>query len=735
LSSNHSLTPSTEPSVLEIDDGKSPGRATHHLLAGFLHLVGAQADVSRMAQHHDWPAAGPDMAALVQALQGLGLEVTCHRGALKKFKQSAWPALLPCADGRWLLIGNANEQGMVLHGSGDTTPKLTKWEEFSARLTTAGQLEWITARLPATVRYAGNNPSGFGVGWFMRSISQYKQMIGEVLLASFFIQVFALLTPLIFQVVIDKVLTHRSMSTLDVMVLALLGVSLFEVVLSAMRHYLFTHITSRVDVELGAKLFRHLMQLPLAYFQSRRSGDTVARVRELENARTFMTGAALTSWLDLLFAVVFLGVMFYYSATLAWIVVAALPVFFAASWLITPLMRRKMEDQLALGAENQTFLVETVSSMETIKSHAVEGVWQRDWERRLCDYVTAAFGAGHLGSATQQLISLTGKLLTVVLLYFGARLVIDGELTVGGLIAFNMLAGRVNAPILKLASLWQEFTQMKVSIKRLADIMDAAPEPAFHAGGSTPPALQGKVKLEDVSFRYAPNAPEVISGLNLNISPGEIVGITGLSGAGKTTLMRLIQRLYLPEKGRILLDGMDLSLVDPSWLRRQIGVVGQDTALFNRSVRDNIALGDPAMPIEKVMASARLAGAHEFILQLPEGYDTMVGERGARLSGGQRARIAIARALAVDPQILLFDEATAALDYESERAIHDNMARICEGRTVFMVAHRLSTLRMATRILVLDRGRLIETGKHPDLMKIKGRYASLYQAHQALEAA
>ena len=366
---------------------------------------------------------------------------------------------------------------------------------------------------------------------------------------------------------------------------------------------------------------------------------------------------------------------------------------------------------------------ETVTSMETIKSHAVEGAWQRDWERRLCDYVTAAFESGHLGNATNQFIGLASKLLTVLLLYFGARLVIDGDLTVGGLIAFNMLAGRVNAPILKLASLWQEFTQMKVSVKRLADIMNATPEPAFRPGRSTPPALEGRVTFEHVTFQYAPNAPEVISDLSLDILPGEVIGITGISGAGKTTLMRLMQRLYLPVKGRILIDGMDVSMVDTSWLRRQIGVVGQDTALFNRSVRDNIALGNPAMGIDTVMDSARLAGAHDFILQLPDGYDTLIGERGSKLSGGQRARIAIARALATNPQILLLDEATASLDYEGERAIHDNMAYICEGRTVFVVAHRLSTLRMADRILVLDHGRVIETGNHRELMDNRGRYA------------
>jgi ATP-binding cassette, subfamily B, bacterial HlyB/CyaB len=716
-------------------------KALHNLIASFLHLVGVNADVARLAQHHAWPADGPDSAALVQALQSLSLEVIHHRTSIDKLIRGPLPALTHDIDGGWLLIGHADAHNVVVQASGAAQPQKLTWLEFGQRMTQqaakAAQIEWITARSQAAGMVPGSHGAGlgFGVGWFWTSLSQYKRVLGEVLLASFFIQIFALLTPLIFQVVIDKVLTHRSMTTLDVMVVALLGVGLFEVVLSAMRHYLFTHTTNRVDVELGAKLFRHLLHLPLSYFESRRSGDTVARVRELENARNFMTGSALTSWLDLFFAMVFLGVMFYYSVALTLIVICSLPVFFAASWLITPLMRKKLEDKFALGAENQTFLVETVTSMETLKSHAVEGAWQRDWERRLCDYVTAAFEAGHLGNATNQFIGLASKVLTVLLLYFGARLVIDGDMTVGGLIAFNMLSGRVNAPILKLASLWQDFTQMKVSIKRLADIMNATPEPVFQPGRSTPPALEGRVTFENVSFRYTPNAPEVLGDVSVDIRPGEIVGITGISGAGKTTFMRLVQRLYLPEKGRVLLDGMDLSVVDTAWLRRQIGVVGQDTALFNRSVRENIALGNPAIAMDAVMESARLAGAHEFILQLPEGYDTVIGERGSKLSGGQRSRIAIARALVGNPQILLFDEATAALDYESERVIHDNMARICEGRTVFIVAHRLSTLRMAHRILVLDRGRLMETGNHRELMNVNGRYASLYQAHQVLEAA
>jgi subfamily B ATP-binding cassette protein HlyB/CyaB len=597
---------------------------------------------------------------------------------------------------------------------------------------------WIAARRQAGAAMAGaeeghDGGGRFGIGWFWQSLRKYRGLMGEVLLASLFVQIFALVTPLVFQVVIDKVLTQRALTTLDVLVVALVAIAIFEAVLSGMRQYLFTHTTNRIDVELGAKLFRHLLRLPLAYFESRRGGDTVARVRELENARNFLTGQALTSWLDLLFAVVFLAVMFHYSATLTLIVVAALPVLFGASWIATPLLRRKLEDRFALGAENQAFLVETVTAMETLKSQAVEPFWQREWERRLADYVNAAFRSGQLAGATNQFVGFASKLLTAGLLWFGARLVIEGDLTVGGLIAFNMLAGRINAPILKLAGLWQEVTQMKVSIKRLADIMDARAEPGFSAERATPPEIAGRVSFEHVTFRYRPDGPEVLSDVSFETRPGEIIGLVGISGAGKTTLMRLVQRLYTPERGRILVDGMDLGLLDAHWLRRQMGVVGQDTALFNRSVRDNIALGHPDLPMEDVMRAAQLAGAHDFILELPQGYDTLIGERGGRLSGGQRARIAIARALATNPRVLLFDEATAALDYESERAIHDNLRQICAGRTVFMAAHRLSTLRLADRILVLERGRLVETGHHQALLKNGGRYRDLYRAHHILE--
>ncbi len=675
---------------------------------------------------------------VLKALQSLAFDATLKHGNTRALRTATWPALMPVRDGGLMLVGKVDVRHrdgpcVVLQKTGQSMPDQVTLQEFEQLF--AGV--WIDAK-PMAKRHlqsasANAEQEVFGFSWFWSSLKKYKSLMAEVLIASLFLQIIALVTPLIFQGVIDKVLPHRTLSTLDVMVFALLGVSIFEVALGAMRHYLLSHTTSRVDVELGSKLFQHLLHLPLTYFESRRSADTVARVRELDNARNFLTGQALTCWLDVLFVLVYLAVMLYYSVALTMVVMAALPIFLGASAAITPVLRKKLEDKFTLGADNQAYLVETVTSIETLKSLAVEPQWQREWDRRLSDYVQASFDGGHLGNTTHQFINLTSKLLTVALLWLGARLVIEGDLTVGGLIAFNMLSGRVNAPILKLSSLWQEFTQMKVSIKRLGDIMNAPSEPTFKANRFLPTAFQGRLTFEHVGFRYAAQAPEVLSDLSFDVQAGEVIGIVGVSGAGKTTMMRLIQRLYTPEHGRILIDGLDLSLVDASWLRRQIGVVGQDTLLFNRSIKDNIALADASLSMAAITEAAELSGAHEFIVQLPQGYDTLIGERGGKLSGGQRARMAIARALVRSPKVLLFDEATASLDYESERLIHDNMAAMAQGRTVFIVAHRLSTLRLADRILVLDQGRLMETGSHSHLIKQEGRYAALYQAHQVLE--
>lgn len=450
-------------------------------------------------------------------------------------------------------------------------------------------------------------------------------------------------------------------------------------------------------------------------------------MRELDTIRNFITGTALTLVIDLFFTVVFFAVMWLYSPTLTVIVLLTIPFYIVLSIFITPILRHRLEQKFQHGAENQAFLVEAVNGVETLKAMSVEPQMQRKWEDQLSKYVTASFRTQNLNNIANQIAGFINKITTVLIIWYGAHLVIDGALTVGQLIAFNMIAGRVSGPILKLVQLWQEFQQAGISVKRLGDILNTPTEPGYNPNRSTLPSLEGKVTFEHIQFRYRPDGPRILNDISLQVPPGEVIGIVGRSGSGKSTLTKLIQRMYVPEGGRVLVDGVDLAMVDTAWLRRNIGVVLQENFLFNRSIRENIALSNPGLPMEQVVRAAKLAGAHEFILELPEGYDNPVGEHGCNLSGGQRQRIAIARALITNPRILIFDEATSALDYESERIIQQNMSAICRNRTVFIIAHRLSTVRHCNRILVMEKGRIIETGSHDALIKLKGHYHALYQ--------
>lgn len=683
------------------------------LLRAFCGLLGMQADaqwlVREFADSGD-AAQAFGLAQVARALEALGLDVDVHQGGLAGARRGPMPAVAQAPDGRLMLLAPAGRGGWLVQAAGDPQPTAAD----DAVLQSMWSGRWLTAQARAGESSSDPSaPSGavderFGLRWFLRALHPHRGVLVQVLLASLFVQVLALVTPLVFQVVIDKVLTQRTLGTLDVLVVALLAFGVFEAVLGLMRHYLASHTAHRLDVLFGARVFNHLLRLPLAYFERQRSGETVARLRELENVRAFITGPGLSSGLDLLFVFVFLAVMAHYSLALTAVVVGALPVFLLISWGLTPLLRRELDDKYALGAQNQSFVVETVSAMETVKSLAAQPLWQREWERRLARQVRSAFHAAQTAQWTQQAMGLASRALTVLLLWLGARLVMAGDLTVGGLIAFNMLAGRVHAPILKLASLWQEAMQVRVSLRRLAQVMEAPPEPSFGAGRSSLALLRGEVCFEQVGFRYAPQLPPVLHEASLHASPGEIIGIAGPSGAGKTTLARLLQRLYVPQQGRILIDGVDLALMDPAWLRQQVAVVGQDVVLFNRSVRENIAIGQPTLPQERVVEAARAAGAHDFIMQLPEGYDTVVGERGARLSGGQRARLAIARALAGEPAVLVLDEATAWLDDDNERHVQAQLRQWAQARTVFLIAHRPATLKLAGRVLELAQGRLHE---------------------------
>jgi subfamily B ATP-binding cassette protein HlyB/CyaB len=698
-------------------EGASPSTSVEALvlLLRFLEIAADPAQI-----RHQYAVAKFGSSEILRCAKDLKLRARAVTSDWDKLAKTPLPGLAECHDGEFVVLARIVDDKALIQDPKAGRPQLIARAEFEARW--SGRLVLITRRASLS-----DLARKFDITWFLQAMHKYRHLLTEVLIASFFLQIFALVSPLFFQVVIDKVLVHRGLTTLDVLVIGLVTVSIFESLLGALRTHVFSHTTNRIDVELGARLFRHLMALPIAYFEARRAGDSVARVRELENIRNFLTSSALTLVIDLFFTLVFLAVMFYYSPLLTWIVIGSFPFYIAISAGVTPVFRQRLDEKFNRGAENQAFLVESLTGVETLKAMAVEPQMQRRWEEQLAGYVRASFQVLTLGNWASQAVQLISKVVTALTLYFGAYLVIEGNLTVGELVAFNMLSGRVSQPILRLAQLWQDFHQARLSIRRLGDILNAVPEPTYQPSRTALPAIRGAIAFDHVTFRYRLDGPEILKDINLEVPPGQMLGIVGPSGSGKSTLTKLVQRLYVPEGGRVLVDGVDVGIVDVAWLRRQVGVVLQENVLFNRSIRDNIALGDPSWPIERVIAAAKLAGAHDFILEMPEGYDAIVGERGSGLSGGQRQRIAIARALIGDPRILIFDEATSALDYESERIVQDNMRRIAQGRTVIVIAHRLSTVRQADRIITIERGRIVEDGNHDELIRSAGRYAKLHR--------
>ena len=688
-----------------------------------------------IARYYDLPADGSQLrhqfgqsgqalsdTELLRAAKHLGLKSGVINTSWSKLAGTPFPAMAKRTDGRYVVLAKIEGDKALIQDPVAGRPLVLSREQFESAW--SGDLLLFTKR--ANLRLQDLK---FDFTWFIPSIVKYRKFLGEVLVASFFLQLFALLTPLFTQVVIDKVLVHKGFTTLHVLAIGMIALAIFDALLGGLRTYLFSHTTNRIDVGLGAQLFRHILALPLAYFEARRVGDTVARVRELEQIRQFLTSHSVTVVLDVLFTAVFLVVMWFYSPMLTGVVMVSLPFYAVLSVAITPAIRARLHEKFNRGAENQSFLVEAISGIQTVKAMAVEPPLLRKWEEQLAGYVRASFRSTSLITVAGQVATCIQKITVVAVLWVGAYRVIEGDLSIGQLIAFNMLSAQVTGPLLRLVNLWQEFQQVGISVKRLGDVLNTQPEPSYNPTRTTLPQVAGHVVFEDVTFRYRLDGSEVLRKISFTVAPGNVIGIVGRSGSGKSTIAKLIQRLYVPERGRILVDGVDLAQVDPAWLRRQVGVVLQENFLFNQSVRDNIALTDPGLAMEQVMLAAKLAGAHEFILELPEGYDTLVGEHGCSLSGGQRQRIAIARALVANPRILIFDEATSALDYESEAIIQQNMAHICKGRTVFIIAHRLSTVRPADCTYVIDKGEVVESGSHDELVRLKGVYARLCQ-HQ-----
>ena len=570
----------------------------------------------------------------------------------------------------------------------------------------------------------------FNLSWFLPAIWRYKGLLGEVLFASFTLQLLGLGTPLITQVVIDRVMVQGSIPTLDVMAIALLSVAVFEAVLGILRLFIFTHTARRLDLSLSAQLFRHLMRLPLAYFEARRVGDTVARVQELENIRQFLTGTALTVILDSFFAVVYLALMFFYSVPLTGIALAVLPLYAALTLTTTPILRNWLNETFNRSADSQSFLVETITGIHSVKAHSAEKASRDRWEGLFARYIRTSFKASTTSNISNNLGDFLTNLSYLLILWFGAHLVIEQKLTVGQLVAFQMLSGRVTGPLLRLVQLWQNLQQVLLSVDRIGDILNVAPE-AEPGSGLVLPPLKGQTTFDQVFFRYNPEQEPVLKGISFTSEPGMLVGVVGRSGSGKSTLSKLLQRLYQPESGRILVDGFDIKSADLHSLRSQMAVVLQEDFLFNGSVLENISLGRPDVSAEQVVEAARLAVAHDFISELPHGYETSVGERGTALSGGQRQRVALARLFLSDAPMLVLDEATSALDSETEQQVLQNLQKLAESKTVFLIAHRFAPLKRADLILVMEKGVIAEKGTHEQLLRSKGLYWSLYQRQQA----
>ncbi|XPV69487.1 MAG: peptidase domain-containing ABC transporter [Halarcobacter sp.] len=676
--------------------------------------VDSKAIVKRHALTND----EPDIRQLIRIAKEEGFKAKLKRLTLENLEKYPLPAIAQFNSKKYVTILKIDKEKdeLLLYDKENNQPYIKKFDEFKNE---------VNNEIIILKHKTFNEQIRFGFMWFYKQIMNYKKIVGEILLASFVIQLFGLVVPLFTQVILDKVLVHQSLSTLNVIAVAFMAVIIFELLLNLVRNYIFIHTTSKIDARLGSKLFFHLISLPLVYFEHRKVGNIIARVRELDQIREFIANKSVTVILDVLFSFVFVIMMFIYSVKLAFIAIGFVSIISLLYFFITPELRRRLEEKFQMGAASNSYLVESVTGMQTVKSLAIEGSMQKRWEDNLANYVQSGFKLTNLSNNLSGFTTMFQKLMTLSILYFGVDLVIGQQLSVGQLIAFQMFANQFSGPIIRLVGLWNEFQQTLLSVDRLGDILNTPTENVNKKAISLP-KLHGEVRFEDICFQYNPNSPQVLNNFTLKVNPGESVGLVGRSGSGKSTLTKLIQRLYIASKGAIYIDGVDIRHMNPVWLRQNIGVVLQDNYLFSGSIKENIEYAMPGAPIERIIQVSKIAGADEFISELPEGYDTLVGERGSSLSGGQKQRVAIARALLSNPKILIFDEATSALDYESEKIIQNNMQNIKKGRTMFVVAHRLSTVKDCDKIVVMDKGNIVELGNHDELMNKKAYYYNLY---------
>lgn len=643
----------------------------------------------------------------------------------EEFRELEFPAIVRMLDGAYIAVGSMNDEVILAIDPRENKPKAIPLKEFfegwsGEILTFSAAWSWAYFK------------KRYNLEWFLRVMIHYKKPLGEVLLASFFLQFLGIGFPLITQVIVDKVIGNNGMSTLMVIGSAMVVFFFMQSLLTALKTYILNHTTNKLDAILGTRLFRHLIALPLPYYERQRVGNTIIRVNMVRGIREFLTGTGLMTLLDVFFSFVFIGFMLWYSVPLTLIALITIPLYLVQNIWAWPIMWKKTMAAMQARMVNNAFMVEAVSNVETIKALAVEPQFVNKWENLLARFVRLNFELSKFNLLIGGFGGMVETGISMAILWYGGHMVMNGEFTLGQLIAFQMISRQALTPMTKLLTMWPQLLRMGIMLENIGSILNAPIEPIMQEMGKRgDPRIDGSIEIKDVSFRYRVDLPLVLQDINLDILPGQKIGIVGRSGSGKSTLTNLVQNLYIPEAGSIVIGGINTREANLGWLRGQIGVVMQENYLFNSSVRDNIAVSRPTATMDEIIRAARLAGAHDFILELKEGYDTKVGERGDALSGGQRQRVAIARALLANPPILIFDEATSALDYESERIILNNMKAIGEHRTMLIIAHRLSAVRHCDKIIVVEKGHIVESGTHDQLLALGGLYRYLYEQQES----
>ncbi|MEM7725988.1 MAG: peptidase domain-containing ABC transporter [Cyanobacteria bacterium P01_A01_bin.45] len=666
--------------------------------------------------------SGASLNAIATAAENLGFATRPVKATFDKFVEQSLPAIAHWEGKHFIVVYEITDKRVIVCDPGLGQRSLT-FGEFKKGWTGYALLIQPTSNLQDM------EEGSVGLWKFFELVKPHYKILGEIFLASVVMQLFGLVTPIFTQLLLDRVLVQRSLATLNAIGLGMIVFGLFKIAMSGVRSYLLSHTANRISISLLVGFIKHTFRLPLSYFESRYVGDIISRVQENRKIQAFLTGQILSILLDMLTLVVYLSLMFAYSWKMALFVLLTVPPFFIVALGSTSILRRISREVFNAGAEENKYLIESLTGIRTVRSLAIEQSVRWRWEELLNILVKKSFNAKIIGIRLSMLTGVIQTFVSTSLMWFGAWQVIQGELTVGQLVAFNMLVGNVLSPFQRFATLWNKFQEIVISTERINDVLEAEPEedlikiPRKSIG-----TLQGHICFENVTFRYDPETKtNILENISIDIQPEQMVALVGRSGSGKTTLSKLILGLYPPTDGKILIDGHDVNGISLRSLRSQVGVVDQDTFLFGGSVRDNIAVAHPEATLDDIIQVAKLAGADEFIQKLPLGYESQIGEGGGMLSGGQRQRIAIARALLGDPRLLLFDEATSHLDTESERIIQNNLKTILKGRTSIIIAHRLSTIRNADLILVLDRGLLVESGSHEELIAKKGHYYYLNQ--------